>query len=376
MTRLWGLAALLLAGCSSLPPRQPSHVTQTGLFLTFKTEGLLFSWADDAAAAAVAPLRKDGTPDLDQAVFSNFRRENRVYFLDLPPGRYVLAAVYWTKHGLRHAVRPAAERSGGKPDPGVETAAGEFRFMGDYTAKRRWQNWPRFLLNGLLSAKILIPPFRPAVSFLDAPIKSRDQSPLAESRALRAALADLGKTEWSEAIRGRLASLKQAPELPTETVGLFRRREVPAKVHWTPAFGWVDTLEWGEPREVPGGLEWRHPRREARVQVALRSSPPLSQALEELKGLGSTEDSHVHREVRLSTRSAYAVRYTTHHYPEPYLTGSVVKVAVTETLLVPDRDGYWVVQMRAARGEFSKLLADFVRFRDLLKLDPPPKEDK
>lgn len=381
MTRLWALAALLmasglvvLAGCSSLPPRQPAHVTQTALFLTFKTEGMVFSWADDATSAAVAPVRKDGTLDLDRSIFSNYRREDRVYFLDLPPGRYALAAVYWTKHGLRHAVRLSYGDE--KEAPGVDAKAGDFRFLGSYTAKRRWQSWPRFLLNGLLSGKILIPPFLPAVSFLDAPVSIHDDTVLAESRALRAALADLAKTEWTTALRARLASLKVAPELPSQTEGFFRRREVAAKIHWTPRFGWVDTLEWGEPRSLPGGLEWRHPDKEARIQVELRSSPPLSRALESLKGLGSSEDSHVHRDVLISTRPAHAVRYTTYHYPEPYLTGSVVKVAVTETLLVPAAGGYWVVQMRAARGDFSKLLPAFVKFRDLLRLDPPPKEDK
>jgi hypothetical protein len=372
MTRFWALAALLLAGCSSLPP-QPEALSQTALVLSFKTEGMLFSWADAAQRVALAPLKADGSLDLDQSFFPTLRRGARLYYLNLPPGRYAPVAAYWTRHGLRHAVRVPSERA---KEFVVETKSGEFRFMGNIRFKRRWENWPRFLLNGLKSGRILLPPFRPAVSFVDAIFKLRDASKGAEAKALRAALEDLAGTEWTPAIRARLLSLKLPAEHPVEIQGFFRRREVPAPIRWTPVFGWVDTLEWGEPFEAGGGLEWRHPSKEARIQVALRTSPPFSRALETLKGLGSPEDSHVHRETLISTRTAYAVRYTTYHYPEPYLTGAVVKVSITETLLVPQQEGYWVVQLRAARDEFSKVLPAFVRFRNLLRLHPEPKEDK
>jgi len=369
MARLCLLLALLCA-CAGPRPRPPSDLRQSAAFLTFGTEGLLFTGPDYAARAALAPVDKDGKPDVDRVIFSNFRKDERLYFLDLPPGRYAPVAAYWTEHGLRHAVKIEEK------DAALDIPPGELRFLGDFTARRRWEDWPRFLLNGLLSAKILVPPFRPAVAFLDAPVRIHDKSAAAEIRALRAAVKDLSGTEWARAAQERLVAMKAPPPALTERRGIFRRKEVPVKVHWTPMFGYIDTLEWGEPADVPGGLEWRHPKDKARVQVALRDSPPLATALEKLKGLGSPEDSHTHSMVYLSTRPAYAVRYTNYHYPEPYLTGEVVKVSVTETLLVPDPRGYFVVQMRASREDFPKVLPAFVRFRTYLRLEPPPKEDK
>ena len=102
---------------------------------------------------------------------------------------------------------------------------------------------------------------------------------------------------------------------------------------------------------------------------------PLEDYLRELRGLGSLEDSHAFAETMVSTAVARVIRYSKYVYPEPYLTGSVKVVYLTEVAVVPGTGGYYVVHYRARQKDFAKFRKDYLRFRAQLRLFPPPKEE-
>lgn len=377
MLRRTALAAsfLALSGCASYRPPAPSTLEQCALAASFRAEGVLTSSKDDATRAVLVPVDAKGKLDLDHPVFSAFARGGQVYFLELTPGRYGPAAFSWVSHGLRHSFRFSAEETA---EAAIELAPGQTRSLGDFVVKRRFPGWGKWLLGGAKSLRVLFPPWRPAQVSIDASLKIHDRTIPAEGRALRQAVRDLAGTEWASAASRRLLEIKPPRDATVEGL-LWGRTSLPLKA--AEGFSWVDTLQWGSPSPVEGGLEWRHPKRTARIQVRLvkEGSPgfrPLESLLSELKGRGSPEDSHASFEVAVSSRAGQAVRYTSYHYPEPYLTGTVTQVSVTETALVPDKAGYWVVQVRASQKDFERVVADFVKFRRFLRLEPPPKKEE
>lgn len=365
---------LALSGCASYRPPAPSTLEQCAVVASFRAEGVLLSAKDDADRAVLVPVDAKGNLDLDHPVFSSFARDGQVYFLELAPGRYGPAAFSWVRHGLRHSFRFTPEETA---EAALELKPGQTRSLGEFVVKRRFPGWGKWLLGGAKSLRVLLPPWRPAVSSIDAGLKIHDRTVPAEGRALRQAVRDLAGTEWASAASRRLSEIKP-PEVPTVEGLLWGSSALP--LNDAEGFSWVDSLRWGSPLPVEGGLEWRHPKRTARIQVRLvkEGSPgfrPMQSVLSELKTRGSTEDTHASFSVSVSSRAGAAVRYTSYHYPEPYLTGSVVDVSVTETALVPDAAGYWVVQIRAAKDDFERVVADFVKFRRLLRLEPPPKKE-
>jgi hypothetical protein len=227
----------------------------------------------------------------------------------------------------------------------------------------------------LKSAAIVLPPWRPWTTEVGGSFRAVDLTRLSEVEALTAARRDLAGTLWTTAVDARLNRLGGPVPEPV-TTGFWRKRPKPVQAAET--FSWVDTLAWGRPQAIKGGLEWRQPKDQARIAVRFLKEGeagfrPLADYLRELRGLGDLEDSHAFQEVALSTTIAQVIRYTKYIYPEPYLTGSVKTVFLTEVAVAPGLGGYYVIHYRARREEFRKYHPDYLRFRSHLRLVPPVK---
>lgn len=355
------------AGCASLRPIPPSALSQSAVVAPLGVEFILTSLRHDVSGAFLVPVDSAGRLETDRPIAQSYVKDGQVYFLDLPPGRYALTALSFSGRGLKFTARLTREEALGTV---VTAGAGEVAFMGDVVLKRQWQGWKRFVSNGARGLSRILHPFRPSVVPIASFLKIHDRSSKAEVRALQAALKHLAGTEWAPMVQRRLKSIHLIPELPREGLLWNRRPVAPRQLE---RFSYVDTLEWGQPWTVPGGLEWRHPKGEARIQLRFVTGPEAAQRpaeayLRRLKELGSPEDDHILSSLVISSRTASAVRYTTYHYPEPYLVGSVVRVSMTETAVVEDPEGYFVLQFRCAREGFSRLYPEFARFRSYLVL--------
>ncbi|HAM35988.1 MAG TPA: hypothetical protein DEB40_11030 [Elusimicrobia bacterium] len=371
-------AAVWLAGCATPGPLQPSG-PDLGLVVASVRFGRISRPFPDhyAQSLYLAPVSSGGEIDIDRPIASRLARERQVYFFNVPPGRYVVIGGSYVAHGLRYRIRF-------KPEHALQTAVtvkpGGISFAGVVLVSRNWQDWLAFTLNILRSAAVVLPPWRPLSAEVEASFRSVDRTSYTEIEALTAARRHLAGSLWLPVLGSRLESLGgPSPEIVSE--GFWRKRSKPAQR--AERFSWVDTLEWGPPRPIRGGLEWRQPKDKARVAVlyfkeAEAGVKPREEYLRELKTLGSPEDTHSLVEVRLSTLTAQSIRYTKYVYPQPYLTGSVSEVFVTETMVAPDAEGYYVLLYRALRKNFEKFYPEYRRFREQLRLEiqPPPEEPK
>ncbi|OGR82795.1 MAG: hypothetical protein A3J74_10790 [Elusimicrobia bacterium RIFCSPHIGHO2_02_FULL_57_9] len=195
-----------------------------------------------------------------------------------------------------------------------------------------------------------------------------------ETQALDGARAALSGTLWSEYARKRLEILGNPVE--PIMIGFFRKR--PAPRFELERFSYIDILKWGEPVKAASGLEWRQPKGRARIAVNFlvpdaEGYKPQEDYLKDMRAAGSPEDSHMLREVILSSRTAYAATYTTYYYPPADLVGSRVEIYRSETLLVPDNGGFYLVRYRAQREHFNKYYALFRRFAQYLAFEKEKK---
>ncbi|MBI5241894.1 MAG: hypothetical protein HY926_15585 [Elusimicrobia bacterium] len=371
------LAALAgLAACASAGRRAQPVSPSAGLLIGAMRFQKLSIPVPDRYADMIhlAPVDAKGEMDLDRLVSSQWAADRQVYFFNLPPGRYAVLGGSYLAHGLRYTFRFKPEQS---RQLLAEAVPGEVRFLGVAIVRREFQGGGAFLGNMLKSAAVVLPPWRPWTTKVLGALRALDDSRLAEVDALAAARRDLAGTLWSGPVGARLNRLGGPPP-PSVTTGFWRKRSKPQRPAET--FSWVDTLEWGEPRPVKGGLEWRQPKDRARIAVLFRREgdagfQPVDDYLRELRGLGSLEDSHAFEETVISTAVARVIRYTKYVYPEPYLTGSVKVVYLTEVSVVPGSGGYYVLHYRARKEDFAKLRGDYLRFRSQLRLFPPPKEE-
>jgi hypothetical protein len=370
------LLIFFAGGCATIRPIPPSDLAHCAIVAPLGVEHVLLPLRHDADAAFLVPVDGAGKLEMDRPIAHSYEKDGQVYFLDLPAGRYALAALSYRDRGLRFTARLTREES---LSTVMQVRPGEAGFLGELALKRVWQGWGRFFGNGARALSWLVHPSRRPVAPIASFVKIHDRSLKAQARALSAARRDLAGTEWAAAVERKLKQINLAPERPMEGM-IWDRRALP--LHETARFSYVDTLEWGEPTPVKEGLEWRHPKEKARIRLRLVTGReaalrPLAAFLRELKEQGSPEDTHILREVVLSSRPASAVRYTTYHYPEPYLVGSVVRVSITETLVVEDPQGYFVLQFRCAREDFDRLYPDFARFSGYLSLKRgAPKEEE
>ena len=301
---------------------------------------------------------------------ANYRSGDRLYALDLPPGRYALvAASYFTGR-----TRQLARFQGDKAKKWVvEVKPGAITFGGALWLPRPFPGWDVFFVDGLRRAASYLPPFKRALISVTLGTARTDLSPATELQALRLARVDLKDTAWGEAADVKLRAFGNPP--PMLTQGTFRKRPVPRLRADT--FSWIDTLHWGKPQAVDGGLEWRRPKARAWISVTFVPSEgtgarPLQAELKALREAGAPEDSHTLSEVAVSSRAALSASYTTYLYPEALLVGSDVRVLRTEAVVVPVTDGFYKLVYRAASDEFDRSRPDFQTFVRYLDLAKPP----
>lgn len=337
MKRLICLASAVLTGCAPLKaplrPVEPSAVDHGGVVISVTVyEGLFQKY--HARWVKLCRVRPDSTID-DQAISSNFSADDNIYVLDLPPGVYVPVSAVYQSMGSKHQVPFEAAVS---KKAQIVVPSGELVFAGAFDFKRKKEGW------------------RKKTVFV-----KRDSGKEAEILALAAAKAHLAGTLWSETLAKRAALLG-----PSRAPVLGPRNKVIAAVP-TERFTYTDTLKWGEPRRVPGGLEWRQKEDRARIAVTFLSPGMKGYRnkdayLQYLRSVGSPEDTHIVTEVALSSRTAYTARYTTYYYPEGTLVGSQVKVFLTETTMIPASEGVYLFHYRAQDKDFKKFYPLFKSF--------------
>ena len=366
------LAAASFCACAGLPPApEPTGVDRGMLLARVVARGAVIRfWKSYAESGVAIMLDEAGQPVPGATVLSAEGPDGYVFFPDLPPGRYSLASGSWRARGARYYVKLPED---GLAKRVVVLKPGAAAFLGEYWLDAEWpeDGWSRlFKIVGRWVTPWRKRPMIPRQGFL----RIQDWGREAESNAMRAASRALESPRWRKLAEARLRELG-APE-PPKTQGL-RNRPIPLKPETI--LSWRDTLEWGEPRRRKDALEWREPNGDARIAVffTTRTTPGFAgfeQAELELRraAAGSVEDSGDVYEVRVATRPGRAAVTTTHRYPEGTLTGSVVRVEKTETVIVADGYGMFTARLRAPAERFRALLPKFREFLLQLELGTPP----
>lgn len=381
MARVMAATALLiLSGCAGLPPREPTAVSNGLLVVRARVRGAILGFTSDMAdSATLEQLGPDGEPLPGKAASAGISDEGQAYFLDLPPGRYALTSVSFRARGVRYRVEvpPALGRK-----EAVELRPGKAAFLGDLTFDARFPDFDVAVERALsVVGHWLTPWMRRPVIPRDADPRGADRGVEPEARAMRAARATLGATQWRGAVEARLRELG-APE-PVKTKGAIRPKEIPLRPEGI--LSWRDTLDWGAPKRVAGGLTWSDPDGTARIAIfftsaAARGFSGFEAAVREMRAAASTanvSDQGELYEVRVATRVGAAARVTSYHYPVGTLVGSKTEIVVTETVLIDDPAGMYTARLRAAQGEFERVLPAFREFLLQLVLGPPrPAEAK
>lgn len=369
------VAALLAASCAAVGERrevpQPAQADAALTIIGVSIKARKIDpFAERAETCHVVPVTAAGELDIDHPIRSDKAHGGWIFFFNLPPGRYAPVAFTYRRRAKRFLARlePAVSRAWA-----FEVKRGGIAFAGDNFLRREFPGWGQTVQNFLKTFRFLAPPFKRGVVRLPLSGPRVDRSWLAELRALRAARKGLAGTLWTGWIDARLKEMGN-PQEPLTKRGFFRRKPVPyLKTEW---FSYHDVFDWGPPIKVRGGLEWRHPQGRARVAaVFLRPGDPgykpADEYLRDLKQAGSPEDSHALHAVLVSSRPAWSAIYTLYDYPEPYLTGSKVRVLVTETVVVPDTEDLYLFRLRAEREHFRQARERFKRFLGYVVLQKP-----
>jgi hypothetical protein len=363
--------AAALAGCATAPPH-PSSAEHGFLVARVVVRGALLRFTSDVADAGVAvKLGADGRPQDGPGAASGYARGGYFYFLDLPPGRYVLLSASFPARGTRYKVTLP---DGDLTKRSVELKAGAAAFLGEYELDGRFPEFPE-----AVDRAAALPP-RWLTFFLrhpplprDVDYRSLDQKPAAEGRAMLSARDSMAGTDWGALPVLRLRALG-TPEPAALGGGL---RPKPLELKQEALFAWRDVLEWGEPARTPNGLEWRRPKGSARAAVWFTSATAKGflgwdAAVRELRAAAAVDGPSRLEEVLVATRTALSGRASRWVYPESTLVGSEQRVVVTETVLVPDGYGLYAARLRADKGEFEEVEPAFRRLLGQLVLGPPP----
>lgn len=340
------MAFVLAAGCASpwlkSRPREPTSEAAAAAIIRVRFEE---GWFQKKGARAVGLARlKNADEAFDAERVSNLRSGENLYVLDLIPGRYSPSWASFKSAGREERVdlrRLFASSVTFTVKPG------EVVFLGSYRLARR----------------------REGMRVQEIKLLRIDRTPAEARRALDAAGKDLAGTLWAQAVAKARTGLGPS-ELRRPIKDRYKRSPAPQA---GPGFLYTDVLGWGEPVQIAGGLEWRHPKDRARAAVVLlkpgmKGYLPLEAYAARLRTLGSPEDSHALGETSFSSRRALSARYTTYDYPEGRLLGSASEVYVTETAAALDPAGLWLVHYRAKREHFDRYYAVFKDFRDRLDI--------
>ena len=382
MTRtvLFAAAAVLVFSSCATVNRPPSStsVDHGILIARAKVRGALIPFFYSVGdAGKIEAIDENGEPVPGLRGVSGLWTNGYFVFFDLPAGRYVLRGTSFASRGVRYQlVVPQTapfKRS-------VVLRPGAAAFLGVYNYDAIWPEfWTALGRAGRIVGHWLTPWMNRPVLPRDADMRVYDSGPALEITALQAVRKKLAGTPWRRAVDARLRELSASE--PVKTAGMLSR-ELP--VHPEPFLSWRDTLKWGEPRRVSGGLGWRRPGGEAQIAVFFTSSTApgfagWDAAIGDLRraAAASVEDSGEVYMVRVATRSGPAARVTTYSYPNGTLVGSVTSVILTETTLIPDGAGLFTMRLRAPREEFESALPAYREFLLQLVLGPPkPKAAK
>lgn len=368
----------LLAGlCGCLAPVRPAEPSEAGqgalvLSLSFKGVTLPNFRRHGARAVYFARLDAKGEPDMDHLLVSNYAKGRWVYLLDAPPGRYTPVAASYSFGRSRFLARIPPQL---QKELSSTVRPGELSFGGKGILLTDWLGFDTAFFNALKHLAAYLPPFRARTLPVAYQAWRLDRSSKAEAEAMRRSLRDLAGTFWFEAADRRLLAMGNPPEPVMEGL-LFAR---PARRRQEERFSYIDTLGWGDPSRIEGGLEWRRSRGGPAVAVLfLRPGTPgyrpADRYLRDLRSEGSPEDVHAAWSVVVASRTAQATRHTAYHYPEGALLGSAAEILVTETLLVPEAEGFHLIRCKAGRREFEALRPRFRRFIENLVFEPAKRE--
>jgi hypothetical protein len=356
--------ALGAAACAPPVPKavEPSGDTQGAVIFGMTVRGREFPniVPHRVETAYFAQVGLDGQLDRDNLLLSNFRAGDYVVLLNIPPGRYAPVAGSYFHKNVRYLVKLDPELSDSWI---VEVRPGHVAFVGDALLRTEWEGALLAILNMLKNIGAFVDPLWHPTINVEGSSPRLDKAVEDEAAALHAARRSLSRTQWVGGIDNRLAELGNPPE-PIRHGAIFKTTVKPIPAG---RFAYIDTLGWGPPRKAPGGLEWVEPGKKAMVQVlflqpGMAGYKPPEQYLVDMREAGSPDDSHNLYEVALASRTASAARYTIYQYPQASLTGSEVRVYVTETMMVQDVDGIYIIRLRALRESFDKLHSLFRRF--------------
>lgn len=176
------------------------------------------------------------------------------------------------------------------------------------------------------------------------------------------------------------------PVLPPQASILDPTERAPAPLFPTPdgrlvTFGGRLSVDlprgWKAPVEAPGGVALVDGEGRAGAGAAFHpeGSPEWEDPADfkrRLRTLGAVEDSPLFEPVTLGGRYGVRRRWTTHKYKGPWTKlGGDAEVFLTETILVPDQAGIYVLWFRAPKGEFVPRRAGFAELLRSLRLSPP-----
>ena len=147
-------------------------------------------------------------------------------------------------------------------------------------------------------------------------------------------------------------------------------------------FSFEHPRKWGDPIEIPGGVEFRAPERTAAFSMAFieRADPEYKDPdlyRRAMASWGAVEDEHRVETVEISSRTAYRVRHTTYRYDPEYLLGEKYQVSFTETMIVPDPRGLFIIRYYAPLEEFwrRRNLKHYQYFLRSLVMSAPKETD-
>lgn len=373
-------ALLLLSGCATTRPPEPTSVRHGVLTARARVRGAVLPFLGDVPdSAIVEQIDADGYPVPGKVAVSGLSRSGRLYFLDLPPGRYSLTALSFPARGARYEV---VLSSAVMRKSAVELRPGAIAFLGALSLDARFPDFDVAVERALTVVAHWATPFlsRPVIP-RDADLRAHDLSPAAETEVLYGARRDLDGSQWELAVENRLREMG-SPE-PAAVAGRLRSREIPLREERF--FSWRDTLEWGEPKRAPNGLLWAEPGGAARVAVFFTSADApgfagYDEAVRQMRGAADDlEDPAAVYAVRVATRTGLGARMTSRRYKAGTLVGSEESVTVTETVLVAYPTGMFTARLTAPRDEFPRRLPGFREFLLQLVLGPPvkapPKEE-
>ncbi len=355
-------------------PIEPTHVDHGLLIAQVKIHGALLPFlTDEPNDGVIAQVDSNGDLIPGKTTPAATSNEGALYFLDLPPGRYLLQRVSFFARGARYEVELS---SASMRRYTIDLGAGKVAFLGEIELDGRFPDFDIAVEHALSIGAHWLTPFlrRPRI-VREVDIRSHMIGLIPERQALIRARKDLAGSQWTRIIHEHSREIGAPEPVPRE--GALFTRELPR--HDEEFFSWRDTLKWGRPARARGGLSWRHPGGEARIAVFFTTANALGfvgyqEAIREMRAAAnSLEDSASLYEVRVGTLTGLASHLTSHFYPEGTLTGSELKTIVTETVLVDRSVGMYTARLRAPSGEFEKTLPHFREFLLQLTLARPAK---